>query len=134
LTLLGVDEPELTALAETLRLQRTTEVVADKLESSTVVRVLADAQLLLHTTPVGMAPNTENSVVPVECLHQGLTVFDAVYTPRRTRLLRDAAERGCRVIEGLEMFLGQALVQFELWTGRTPPRETMRAIIEQRLR
>ena len=133
LTLLGVDEPELLALAETLRLQGTTEVVTDKLESRTVVRVLKQAQLLLHTTPVGMAPNTENSIVPVESLHSRFTVFDAVYTPRRTRLLRDAAEQGCRVVEGLEMFLGQALVQFELWTGRTPPRETMRAIIEQRL-
>src|ERR1700690_966453 len=58
LTLLGVDEPELTALAQTLRLQGTTEVIADKLEASTVARVLTGAELLLHTTPVGMAPNT----------------------------------------------------------------------------
>jgi shikimate dehydrogenase len=133
LTLLGVDEPELTALAETLRLQRTTEVVAERLEPTTVARVVAEAQLLLHTTPVGMVPNIEQSIVPADSLHAGLTVFDAVYTPRRTRLLRDAAERSCRIVEGLEMFLGQALVQFELWTGKNPPRETMRAIIEQRL-
>jgi shikimate dehydrogenase len=80
-----------------------------------------------------MAPKSQDSVAPAELLHPGLTVFDAVYTPRRTRLLRDAAERGCRTVEGLEMFLGQALVQFRLWTGREPPKEVMRAVIEERL-
>ncbi len=133
LTLLGVDEPELTALEQTLRRQGITEVVAESLVPDAVARAVSEAQLLLHTTPVGMVPNTEQSIVPVTSLHAGLTIFDAVYTPRRTRLLRDGAERGCRIVEGLEMFLGQALVQFELWTARIPPRDTMRAIIEQRL-
>lgn len=133
LTLLGVDEPELKALAATLREQELTDVIADKLEPGRLARALLEAQLLLHTTPVGMAPVTEKSIVPAEILHAGLTVFDAVYTPRRTQLLRDAVERGCRVVEGLEMFLGQAVVQFELWTGKAAPRETMRAVIEKRL-
>ncbi len=133
LTLLGVDEPELKALAATLREQESTDVIADKLEPGRLARALLEAQLLLHTTPVGMAPVTEKSIVPAEILHAGLTVFDAVYTPRRTQLLRDAVERGCRVVEGLEMFLGQAVVQFELWTGKAAPRETMRAVIEKRL-
>ena len=133
LTLLGVVEPELTALADTVRELGTTEVVAERLESASLSRAVTGAQFLLHTTPVGMAPHGDNSLVPAELLHPGLTVFDAVYTPRRTKLLREASERGCRVIEGLEMFLGQALVQFELWTGRTAPRETMRSVIERRL-
>jgi len=73
------------------------------------------------------------SLVPVALLRPELAVFDAVYNPRRTRLLRDAAAAGCRVVEGMEMFLGQAMVQFELWTGRPAPTETMRAVIEARL-
>jgi shikimate dehydrogenase len=133
LTLLGVDEPELTALAQTLRQQQTTEVRAERLESRTMKSVIGDAQLLLQTTPVGMAPNTEQSIVPVDLLHGELTVFDAVYTPRKTKLLRDAEAQGCRIIEGLEMFLSQALVQFELFTGKPAPQAIMRAIIEQRL-
>jgi shikimate dehydrogenase len=80
-----------------------------------------------------MAPNAEQSAVPAEYLHAQLTVFDAVYTPRQTRLLREAAERGCRTVAGLEMFLGQALVQFESWTGLQAPTSVMRSIIEQRL-
>jgi shikimate 5-dehydrogenase len=60
-------------------------------------------------------------------------VFDAVYNPRRTKLLTEAAQHGCRVVEGMEMFLGQATVQFELWTGKPAPAEVMRKALETRL-
>lgn len=133
LTLLGVVEPELSTLANTLRDQGSSEVVVGRLDRAGLEKALLSAHLLLHTTPVGMAPKSDESVVPEDLLHPGLTVFDAVYTPRRTRLLRDAAERGCRTVEGLEMFLGQALVQFQLWTGQPAPKEVMRAVIEERL-
>ena len=133
LTLLGVDAGELEGLASTLRAVGSGEVIADKLDQPNLERAISSAELLLHTTPVGMAPRIDASVVPAELLRPGLSVFDAVYTPRRTKLLCDAADRGARVVEGLEMFLGQALVQFELWTGQPAPRETMRRVIEQRL-
>jgi shikimate dehydrogenase len=64
-------------------------------------------------------PETERTLVPRSLLRPDLAVFDAVYNPRRTLLLKDAAALGCRVVEGMEMFLGQAAVQFELWTGKT---------------
>lgn len=133
LTLLGIDPPELDALAADLRDLSKSEIAVARLDPQGLEQSLGSAHLLLHTTPIGMAPKSEESVVPRELLHPGLTVFDAVYTPRRTRLLRDAAERGCRTIEGLEMFLGQALVQFELWTGQAAPKGVMRSIIEERL-
>jgi shikimate dehydrogenase len=66
-------------------------------------------------------------------LRPELSVFDAVYNPRRTRLLNQAAAAGCRVVEGMEMFLGQAMIQFQLWTGKPAPAEVMRRIIEARL-
>ena len=133
LTLLGIVEPELSALANTLRNQEKSEVAVGPLNRTGLENALQNADLVLHTTPVGMEPKSEESVVPEEFLHPGLTVFDAVYTPRRTRLLRDAAARGCRTVEGIEMFLGQALVQFQLWTGQTAPKAVMRAVIEDRL-
>ena len=133
LTLLGIVEPELSALAATLRDQDKSEIAIGTLDRGGLEKALEHAELVLHTTPVGMAPKSEDSVVPKELLHPRLTVFDAVYTPRRTRLLRDAAACGCRTVEGLEMFLGQALVQFQLWTGQPAPKEVMRAIIEERL-
>ena len=133
LTLLGIIEPELSALANTLRNQGKSEIVVGQLNRAGLEHALQNADLVLHTTPVGMEPKSEASVVPAELLHPGLTVFDAVYTPRRTRLMRDAAARGCRTIEGLEMFLGQALVQFQLWTGQAAPKDVMRTVIEDRL-
>ncbi len=133
LTLLGIDEPEMSALASALRELGKSDIVLGRLDHPGLEQALEHGQILMHMTPVGMAPKHEQSVVPAAMLHAGLTVFDAVYTPRRTRLLLDAAEHGCRTVEGLEMFLGQALVQFELWTGQPAPREVMRAVIEQRL-
>jgi shikimate dehydrogenase len=71
--------------------------------------------------------------VPRGLLRPDLAVFDAVYNPRRTLLLKEAAALGCRVVEGMEMFLGQAMVQFESWTGQRAPAEVMRKVIEARL-
>jgi shikimate dehydrogenase len=80
-----------------------------------------------------MHPNENSSLVPPEMLRGDMTVFDVVYNPRRTKLLQDAQEAGCRTIEGIEMFLGQAIVQFELWTGEKAPAEVMRQVVEAKL-
>jgi shikimate dehydrogenase len=58
--------------------------------------------------------------------------MDIVYNPLETRLLREAKAAGCRTIRGLEMFLHQAVAQFELWTGQAAPVEVMRAVLESR--
>ena len=84
-------------------------------------------------SPIGMHPKEDDSLVPAEMFREPMVVFDAVYNPRRTRLLYDAQAAGCRTIEGIEMFLGQAYVQFELWTGRQAPRDVMRRVVEEKL-
>ena len=89
--------------------------------------------LLLHCTPVGMHPDVGRSLVPPRLLRPELAVFDAVYNPRQTQLLLDAAAAGCRTVEGASMFLGQAVVQFELWTGCTAPVDVMRKALEDKL-
>jgi shikimate dehydrogenase len=67
-------------------------------------------------------------------LRQEHVVFDIVYTPRETRLLREAKSVGCKTIPGLEMFVNQAVVQFELWTGQRAPVEVMRKIVKEYLK
>ena len=79
-----------------------------------------------------MAPKVGKSCVPARLLHPGLTVMDIVYNPRETQLLADAKAAGCRTIAGLEMFLYQAVAQFERWTGRPAPIEVMRGVLEAR--
>jgi shikimate 5-dehydrogenase len=80
-----------------------------------------------------MHPNVDQSPVEASALSPRLAVFDAVYNPKKTRLLQDAEAIGCTIVPGLEMFLGQALVQFELWTGQRAPRDVMRTVLEERL-
>lgn len=133
IVLLGIDEPELLALAETVRAQQTCEVTAETLSPESLARHLPETQLLLHASPVGMAPHTDATLVPRQLLRPGLTVFDAVYTPRRTRLLVEAEQAGATIIEGCEMFLGQALVQFQKFTLKGPPIDVMRKVLYEHL-
>ncbi len=130
LTLLGVDERERRGLAQDLTTRTGMRVQEGPLGEETLGPALAAAQTLIHCTPVGMRPNTEASCVPAGAWPRHLTVMDIVYNPRETKLLRDAKAAGCRTIPGIEMFLYQAVAQFELWTGRTAPAEVMRAVLE----
>jgi len=133
IVMLGVVLDELAQLSRDVQGLGRCETVGRELTDTALSEELAQADLLLHCTPVGMHPNAETSLVPSGLLRPELCVFDAVYNPRRTALLRAAAAVGCRVVEGLEMFVGQAVVQFELWTGQTAPIEVMRRVVEERL-
>lgn len=89
--------------------------------------------LIANTTSVGMYPQIDASPVAAELFRPGMAAFDAVYNPRLTRLLREARERGAEIAGGVEMFAGQAVRQFELWTGRPAPRAAMEEVVERRL-
>src|SRR3989441_11929909 len=81
-----------------------------------------------------MSPNVGETCVPDSLLAPHLTVMDIVYNPLETRLLKAARKAGCRTIRGLEMFLQQAVGQFELWTQQPAPVAVMRAVLEGSLR
>ncbi len=84
---------------------------------------------IVNTTPIGMYPNVDASPLEENQIPKGCLVFDTVYNPLRTRLLELAEKRGCKTVEGLEMFIGQGVRQFELWTGKAAPRELMRRVV-----
>lgn len=84
------------------------------------------AQILVNTTSVGMTPQDGLSPIAGKLLSRYAVVMDIVYAPLQTRLLAEAEQQGCRVINGLEMLLHQGVAQFELWTGRDAPVEVMR--------
>jgi 3-dehydroquinate dehydratase/shikimate dehydrogenase len=83
--------------------------------------------LLINATPVGSAAAPDRSLVPPEAHRPDSVVFDMVYDPLETRLLREAHAAGCTIVDGLEMLLAQAMPQFEAWTGMEAPAEAMRA-------
>ena len=76
----------------------------------------SDADVVVHATPVGMEPDTRSLLAPCD-LERKTTVFDLVYTPPETPLIRAAREAGCEAIPGTEMFVHQAAEQFRLITG-----------------
>jgi 3-dehydroquinate dehydratase/shikimate dehydrogenase len=88
--------------------------------------------LLVNCTPVGMHPQVDATPIDPSLL-TGRMVYDLVYNPLETRLLREAARAGCQTIGGLEMLVAQAVEQFEWWTGRRPSAPTMRAAAMERL-
>jgi shikimate dehydrogenase len=94
-------------------------------------KLIADADILIHATPVGM--NSEESIVPVEALRPGLVVHDIVYTPFETTLVKQARERGCSVVLGYKMLLYQGVRQFELFTGEEAPVQVMEKALLQYL-
>ncbi len=132
LTILGIEDEERQTLAHHLREGTTLSIEDHPLDANTLEAALAQAQVMIHCTPVGMDPHTGQTCVPQRLLHPNLTVMDIVYNPLDTRLLKEAREAGCPTIRGLEMFLHQAVAQFELWTGRPAPVPVMRQVLESR--
>jgi shikimate dehydrogenase len=88
-------------------------------------------EILINTTPVGMHPDTDATPIPQEGLSKDMVVMDIVYNPLDTRLLKAAAAKKCRTINGVDMFVFQGAQQFELWTGQKAPVDVMRqAVLE----
>lgn len=88
---------------------------------------------IINSTPCGMKSAKQSMPVEENELNAGL-VFDMVYNPMRTPLIRLAQARGIPVITGVEMFVQQGARQFELWTGKTAPEVTMRRVVERELK
>ncbi|MDP6380280.1 MAG: shikimate dehydrogenase [Phycisphaerae bacterium] len=84
--------------------------------------------VILNCSPVGMHPKTDASPVPESMLREGLVVYDAVYNPIETLLVRQAKAAGAITVSGIDHFVGQAVEQFQLWTGRDAPVDLMRQV------
>jgi 3-dehydroquinate dehydratase/shikimate dehydrogenase len=89
--------------------------------------------LLVNATPVGTFPRVDETPLPTRGLRGGL-VYDLVYNPRDTRLLREAEAAGCKTIGGLEMLVAQAARQAAWWTGLAIPGDVMRRAAVEGLR
>jgi 3-dehydroquinate dehydratase/shikimate dehydrogenase len=93
--------------------------------------VLCD--IVVNCTSVGMHPNVDQAPLHPSYLKKGLIVFDTVYTPEQTLLIKEARERGCHVISGVEMFVRQAAHQFRLFTGQEAPLDLIRKVVKRAL-
>ncbi len=102
------------------------EVKAWELSELNLSTALEKADVLVNATSVGMLPNTAGTPVPLKLLRPGLVVFDIVYNPTETRLLREATQAGAKTAGGLNMLAWQGALAFEMWTGQKAPVDLMK--------
>jgi shikimate dehydrogenase len=114
--------------------QPTSTIRPARLAPETLIESARAADLLVNATPIGMWPQMDGSIWPDGTpLPAHLTVFDLVYNPLETQLLRQARESGACAIDGLGMLVQQGALAFEMWTGVEAPRDVMRTASRQRL-
>lgn len=89
------------------------------------------ANLLVNGTPVGMHPNVDVSPYNESAINELMTVFDTIYNPENTMLIKHAIKRKARIITGVDMFVRQAAYQFKLFTGKEAPAALMRKTIKE---
>ena len=80
-----------------------------------------ETDIFVNATPVGMYPSINETPVDRKLLKPNMIVFDTIYNPSETKLIKDAKEIGCKTVGGMPMFIRQAAAQFRLWTNTEPP-------------
>lgn len=99
----------------------------DQADQTALKKSIDESYLLVNATSVGMAPNTDASVLSdPSMLHEGLAVGDVIYNPRETLFLKQAKEAGCKTFNGMYMLLYQGAEAFRLWTGQDMPVDLVR--------
>jgi 3-dehydroquinate dehydratase/shikimate dehydrogenase len=94
-------------------------------------RHISDTEVIVNCTPVGMHPNVDETPFNKSHLKPAMVVFDTVYNPESTLLLKEARSHGCRIVTGVEMFIRQAALQFLLFTGKEAPEPLMRETLKR---
>lgn len=100
-----------------------------ELSDKTLREEMKNTDLLVNCTSVGMWPNINQSLLKQEDIPETITVFDTVYNPLETQLLKDAKKAGAKTISGVEMFVYQGAYAFELWTGTKAPIQRMKETV-----
>ena len=87
--------------------------------------------IVINATSIGLYPDVDARLkLDTDTLKSDMIVADVIPNPPKTRLIRDASEKGCRVIDGLSMLVGQGVIGIEYWTGETPDASVMRGGLE----
>ncbi len=133
LMLLEIDKVILDRLTADLQAGTSATIEAFMLSDAALAEAMAQADVIINCTPIGMHPREDVTLVPSGLFRPGQAVFDIVYNPLETKLLADARSSGLKVISGVEMFINQAVLQFQYFTGEAAPVEVMRRVVMERL-
>lgn len=112
-------------------LETNLDVNTDLVHWTSDYRIPGDTELLVNATSVGLYPDVDAHLsLDLATLRAEMLVADVIFNPPNTHLIREARQRGCEVIDGLEMLVGQSVIAVEYWTGRTPDARVMRLALE----
>jgi shikimate dehydrogenase len=133
LALLDINETQLHSLKTDLEAGTEAVIAANLMTEKSLADAMGKADVIIHCTPIGMHPKVDASLIPPALFQPHQVVFDVVYTPLETKLLAEARSRGLKVISGVEMFINQAALQFEQFTGVEAPVDVMRRVVMEHL-
>jgi shikimate dehydrogenase len=130
LTILGIVRGEVEKLAADIS-QNTPMSVAGRILDDTALKdALSNADILIHATPVGMHPNTDETLITADLMSPDLRLMDVVYTPLETKLMQEAKKASLKtIIGGLDMFVNQGAEAEKIWLGIDAPVELMREVV-----
>jgi len=120
-------------LAEVLCRKFGKKIDGNTLSATTIKKELADADIVVNATSVGMHPKDDQSPIVPSWLRPNLCVMDIVYNPIETKLVKDARSVGAKVVSGVEMLVYQGVASFEIWTNRPAPVKVMKQAILDKL-
>ena len=96
------------------------------------VKTLSSSRLIVNATTMGMFPDIDDTITDIEAsFNENQIVFDLVYNPTKSKLLRTAEMEGAKIVGGLKMLIAQAAKSFELWTGVEMPTSEIAHKLEQ---
>lgn len=133
LSMLDINEAMLQGLAADLKSGTGACIESGVMTDNSIACAMKHADVIINCTPIGMHPKEDASLIPAELFRPGQVVFDIVYTPLETKLISDAKACGLKTVSGVEMFINQAVLQFERFTGVEAPVDVMRSVVMDRL-
>ena len=127
--LVDVIEERAKNLAEEVKKKMDANIIGKISSNELISKELKTSDILINATPLGMYPKIDITPIPKEYLHPDLFIFDVVYNPLNTRLMKDAQEIGCKTLGGLNMLVNQGVLAFQWWTEKTPNSDLMKQSI-----
>jgi shikimate dehydrogenase len=113
-----------------------TRNISEHILTTTIEQATFDLEsyhIVINTTSIGMSPNVDHIPLSLKKLKPGTIVSDLIYNPIQTRLLKEAEEKGAKVLDGVGMFVNQGALSFEYWTGEKPDRAQMAQLVYEKL-
>ncbi|MFX1493473.1 MAG: shikimate dehydrogenase [Promethearchaeota archaeon] len=126
ITIINRSEDRAKKLVNELKNKMDINIESKKYDEIILKEEISNADILINATPIGMFPMIDITPVSKKIIHKDLFVFDLIYNPLETKLIKDSKEIGCQTLSGLDMLVNQGALAFEWWTNKKPNLELMK--------